>query len=593
MTAARISPFGGMIPATDDTLLPEINAALAQNTWVYQGTVNGIPAPKFLRENTDDTITKVYRIPNNYTDAQHLNDSIWMEFTNIDTDVVRSVVIDDTFDRYYIAAPSSVPKYNTRDRIANGDPAFLLGIDQPPTPALVITGGASATQRSTAYVLTYVSAYGEEGPPSNPISGTGKVDATWTLTWGAPDPSDLGVTRNLTNVRVYRTVTALDGTTTYFFVTELPIATVTYADTQTDAAVSLNELLSSTTWTAPPDDLVGIISMSNGMVAGFRSNEVWFAEPYRPHAWPAQYTITTEFPIVGLGVMGQTLVVLTQGYIHTATGISPSNISIVKLAGILPCSSRGSILSAPEGVYFASPSGLILVSGAGVLNVTKELIRKDKWLEFAQVSTMRAVRLNNAYYAFGSVRFGVFEETAFDEDAFTQEDFAGAYNGILIDPTSATVAFNILTSPTPIINVMTDAWSGEVFIIRDGNTEWIDIGDSSAVRDPYLWRSKIFQAENKKNFVAQKIYFNIPPWAPDLNPVPNADLVQTLAADQWGLVRCYADGRLVHTRELRESGEQMRLPSGFKADYWQWEIEARVEVKSLQAATTTDELRSV
>ena len=155
------------------------------------------------------------------------------------------------------------------------------------------------------------------------------------------------------------------------------------------------------------------------------------------------------------------------------------------------------------------------------------------------------------------------------------------------------MAFNILTSPTPIINVMTDAWSGEVFIIRDGNTEWIDIGDSSAVRDPYLWRSKIFQAEDKKNFVAQKIYFNIPPWAPDLNPVPNADLVQTLAADQWGLVRCYADGRLVHTRELRESGEQMRLPSGFKADYWQWEIEARVEVKSLQAATTTDELRSV
>lgn len=593
MTAARISPFGGMIPATDETLLPEINASLAKNTWVYQGTVQGIPTPKVLRTNTDDTITKVYRIPNNYTDAQHLVDSVWMEFTNIDTDVVRSVVIDDAFDRYYWAAPSLVPQYNTRVRIANGDPSFTLGVPQPPTPVLNIVGGVSATQRSTAYVLTYVSAYGEEGPPSNPVDGTGKVDASWNLTWAAADPNDLGVTRNLTLVRIYRTVTALDGTTTYFFVDEKPIATVAYSDTKTDAQVSLNELLSSTTWSAPPTDMVGLISLSNGMLAGFRKNEVWFCEPYRPHAWPAQYTITTEFPIVGLGVMGQTLVVLTQGYIHTATGISPSNISIVKLAGILPCTSRGGILSAPEGVYFPSPAGLILVSGAGVLNVTKELIRKDKWLEYAQTSTLRAVRLNNAYYGFGSARFGVFDEDAFDNDAFTQEDFSGARAGILIDPTSQSVAFNILSSEDAIVNVMTDAWSGEVFIIRNGETQWIDIGDVNTIRDPYVWRSKLFQAEDKKNFVAQKVYFNTPSWLPALNPVPNASLVQALADDQWGLVRCYADGRLVHTRELRVSGEQMRLPSGFKADFWQWEIEARVELKSFQAATSTDELRQV
>lgn len=593
MTAARISPFGGMIPATDDTLLPEINASLAKNTWVYQGTVQGIPAPKVLRTNTDDTVTKVYRIPNNYTDAQHLVDSVWMEFTNIDTDVVRSVVVDDAFDRYYWAAPNTVPKYNTKARITAGNAGFTLGVPQPPKPSLAIVGGGSATQRSSAYVLTYVSAYGEEGPPSDPVDGTGKVDASWNLAWTAADPNDLGVTRNLTLVRIYRTVTALDGTTTYFFVDEKPIATVSYSDTKTDAQVSLNELLSSTTWTAPPTDMVGLISLSNGMLAGFRKNEVWFCEPYRPHAWPAQYTITTEFPIVGLGVMGQTLVVLTQGYIHTATGISPSNISIVKLAGILPCTSRGGILSAPEGVYFPSPAGLILVSGAGVLNVTKELIRKDKWLEYAQTPTLRAVRLNNAYYGFGSARFGVFDPVSFDNAAFAQEDFSGARAGILIDPTSQSIAFNVLSSEDAIANVITDAWSGEVFIIRNGKTQWIDIGDVNAVRDPYVWRSKLFQAEDKKNFVAQKVYFNSPSWLPALNPVPNASLVQALADDQWGLVRCYADGRLVHTRELRVSGEQMRLPSGFKADFWQWEIEARVELKSFQAATTTDELRQV
>lgn len=55
------------------------------------------------------------------------------------------------------------------------------------------------------------------------------------LTWTAADPDSLGVTRSLTLVRIYRTVTALDGTTTYFFVDEKPIATVAYSDTKTDA----------------------------------------------------------------------------------------------------------------------------------------------------------------------------------------------------------------------------------------------------------------------------------------------------------------------------------------------------------------------
>lgn len=147
-------------------------------------------------------------------------------------------------------------------------------------------------------------------------------------------------------------------------------------------------------------------------------------------------------------------------------------------------------------------------------------------------------------------------------------------------------------------------------IAKDANQRYLDVfqpQEDALVRDADTYASQekkdqmvgmaqagVGQAfEDKKNFVAQKVYFNSPSWLPALNPVPNASLVQTLADDQWGLVRCYADGRLVHTRELRVSGEQMRLPSGFKADFWQWEIEARVELKSFQAATTTDELRQV
>lgn len=594
MSTARMAPFGGMVPATDDTLLPSTNSSLAQNTWLYQGTVWGLPTPKKIRDNTDDTVTKVYRIPNNYTDPVHFSDSVWLEFSNIDTDVIRSVVIDDQYDRYYWASPSGPPQYNTLARIKTNSPPYLLGIPQPDNMSLSVTGGGSTTQRTTAYVITYVSAFGEEGPVSNPVVGTGKVDATWTLTLPLPASGDLGADRNLTKTRIYRTVTGTDGTTTFFFVAEIAITTTTYADSASDAAISLNEILSSTSWSGPPSDLQGWVTMTNGMIAGWRDNELWFCEPFRPHAWPAEYTITTEYPIVGLGVLGQTLVVTTQGTLYTATGVAPSNISLVKLPGIVPCTSRGSIVSAPDGVYFSSPQGIIIVSPGGVLNVTKELIRKDKWTSLVKTPTLRAARISSAYYAFGSARLGVFDKDAFDNDAFTQEDFSGSKNGILVDPTSGSVAFNLLNSEGAVINVMSDAWSDEVFVIRDGQTQWLDIGDLTAVRDPYIWRSKKFQAEDKKNFTVMKVFFKDIPWSGfTLNPVPVVDTNQQLADDQYGLARLYADDRLVWCRELRISGEQMRLPSGFKADYWQWEFEARVEITSAQAATSVTELRQV
>ena len=50
----------------------------------------------------------------------------------------------------------------------------------------------------------------------------------------APLPADIDH-RNLTHTRIYRSVTSVQGVASYFFVTELPIATLTYADTLTDA----------------------------------------------------------------------------------------------------------------------------------------------------------------------------------------------------------------------------------------------------------------------------------------------------------------------------------------------------------------------
>jgi hypothetical protein len=598
MVALRISPFGGMVPAVDDRLLAPINGALAQNTWVYSGSVVGLPQPKLLRTLTNSQATKVYRIPNNYTDSLHISDSTWMEFTSADTDVIRSQVVGDTFDRFYWASPADVPRYMTLAQILAAAPAlagaYILGIPQPGTISVSASGGTSSTLKSVAYVQTFVSAYGEEGPPSTPYSLSGqKIDATFTVTLAAADPADLGTNRNLTKSRIYRTVTGTSGTTSYFFVAEVPIATTTYADTASDAVVGLNNTITSSTWTGPPSDLQGWVSMGNGIVAGFRQNEIWFCEPFRMHAWPAAYVLVVEYPIVGLGVQNQQLVVCTEGFAYTVTGVAPASMALNKLAGLIPCTSRGSIVSTADGVYFSSPAGLALVNAGGITITTKELIRKDKWNALVQINTLRAAQLGAAYYGFGQAILGVFQTNAFDPVDYQQNDFSGASNGMLIDVTNLSVAFNPLTSSVPFTNVLTDAWSGEVLLIYSGNVYQLSISDISQPKNPYIWRSKIFQVAEKKNLVVGKIFFSIPAGTPTLNPVQNMAQVQTLANDQYGLLRVYADGNLVMTRELRTSGEQMRLPSGFQADYWQFEIEARVQVDNMQFASSVAELGTV
>lgn len=598
MVAVRVNAFGGSIPATDNRLLPDQAAALSQNTWLYNGQLVGMISPKLVRNMTNSGYGKVYRIPNstNY-DADHILDSVWMEFPNIDTDVVRSPVAGDSFSRYYWASPVDVPRVNSVARIRAGSPSYILGVPQPGSaPSLAISGGSSSTNVSRAYVVTWVTAFGEEGPPSSPVLGTGKIDATWTLTLTPPSGTDT-TNYNLSKARVYRTVTSSSGTATYFFVAEVAVSTTTYADTIADAVVSANSQLQSTSWTGPPSDLQGFIAMPNGMIAGWRNNELWFCEPYRPHAWPASYTNTVEYPIVGLGVINQTLVVCTSGYPMVATGINPASITLSKLTAFEPCMSRGSIVSAPEGVYYCSPNGLVLVANGTASVVTDGLIMKDEWTRLNKVTSLRATRLGNGYYAYGSKLSGFTQTDTFKTDVFQQDDFAGSYNGMLIDPTNQRVAFNTLSSSVPTTNVFHDSWSGETLIIRNDAVYRIDIADETSTRDVLLWRSKVFQPTDRKNFAAMRVYFDVPPWAPAQNPTRNTTEPQTLAADQYGLVRVYAGTdsnlRLVMTRELRTSGELMRFPSGFKADFWQVEFEARVKIASFQMATSAKELMKV
>ena len=611
MVAIKLQNFGGMVPAVDPHLLPQSSAEFAENAWVYNGSVQGFKRLRKVHTPVNPAAQKAFRIPIGFRDSERIPDSFWLEFISANTDVVRSPASGDQFDRFYWASDIERPYYNTRQRIVDGDPKLKLGVPAPTVAPVIDAFGGGNPVETRAYVYTWVTAFGEEGPPSPPTLSTANTDGTWNITLTAPSAADTGE-RLLEKVRVYRTVSGVSGETDYFFVGEQDIALTAFEDDQ--VTVTGNRLIESLFWTEPPEDLQGFVAMPNGIIASWRANEIWFCEPFRPHAWPSPYQISVDAPVVGCGVIGQTLIVCTEGAPYAITGVNPASMAQSRLATFEPCTTRGSIVSTPAGVGYASPNGLVLTTAAGAQVITRQMMQKEDWARLLYLPTAFATTFNGGYYAFGSTAIGCFNGDAFNTEAFLDQDLTGAFTGIFVDPNDPRIAVTTLRQPVAIRNVYSDIWTGEVFVHRDDGIFWLDQTRAcTEPRQPYIWRSKRLETPARKNFEAMRVYFSLH----RCSPTGNEDRISPSFIDPWddsafwsdeaewegkdlvldenalAIIRVYGDGVLQFARELRSSGEFIRLPSGFKATFWQIELESRVQLESVEVATTARELGSV
>jgi len=482
----------------------------------------------------------------------------------------------------------------------------------PPNPIAAATGhpgfqmwanmlGASVFE-ARGYVYTWVTEYGEEGPPSEPVLVNGWSNAIWTVECFQPPIENLGVDyvdpvdgltkhaqRNITKTRIWRTISSQAGQGTYFFVAEIPVAQSTYVDTAPDDQVALNEQLMSLFWFAPPTDLQAIVPFPNGIAVGFRKNEIWFSEAYRPHAWPPGYVITTEFPIVGIGVCGQAIVACTQGTPYVANGVNPSSMALTKINLAEPCLHRGSIVSTDTTVLYVSQNGLIQVSQSGAGdNMTEGWISRERWQKLTPHVKVRAIKLTSAYFAFGGdpILDGfTVELSSEDKTSFTIWPQAGGHR----------LGFNKLTSPNEynIDNVEVDPWTGTGLLVQNGGIYYYDFTDQSPIIVPYKWRSKTYQQLARKNFEAIRVWFTVPDTTPPLTARNVSHPQPELGDNQYGIVRVYVDDALWTTREIRKSGELLRIFSGIKGEQWQFEIEGRVHISNMQVSTSVKELATV
>ena len=263
------------------------------------------------------------------------------------------------------------------------------------------TGSTNYTPVNTAtsYVYTFVNDLGEESAPSFASATVLRPDGVAiTVTTPTDIPSGISTEYGITTKRIYRAATGSTGTV-FRFVAETPLATAEYVDTIPDT--ELGEVLESEDWDLPPDDLRGILALPNGVMAGFRRNQLCFSAQNHPHAWPVRYRVNTDTDIIGIGNIDTTVVVGTQSFPYVASGNDPSAYSMAKFEVPQACVSKRSIAYlAGIGVVFASPDGLIAISGVGqVRNLTETIFTREQW-QALQPETIIGIAHDDVYHFF-------------------------------------------------------------------------------------------------------------------------------------------------------------------------------------------------
>jgi hypothetical protein len=490
---------------------------------------------------------------------------------------------------------------------------------------------SSVVQIARAYVYTYISAYGEEGPPSPFTLVNGWSNGTWSVGLFAQPPSDYGnsLLRNLSVARIYRTSTSTTNLTSYFQVADITLPNLTdpdaiafaiqdsalawptggvYSDILPDTQVAQNIQLTSTNYFPPPTTLQGFLNLPNGGVAGFRKNEVWFAEPFLPHAWPFGYMQTVDFPIVGLGLTTGAVVAATTSTPFVLQGVNPAQMAVFKCSAPAPCQNRGSIVSLDQGVMFMSPNGLIQVLNTGQMqNLTETWIKREDWQALTPQRNTRAVYLAGLYFCWGTTNGSDVSEAQVGFNMELDTDIASF--GVWPQPGGHRIGFMPMTSPLGNIdNVFNDPWSGQTVVISNGNEYYYNFSNTAPTIQPYDFLSKKYQEVSKKNYSALRIFCTLPPGSPPTrNPSPNTAAPfdpswNTLQPQQLGIIKVWADVNtgsadgsmvIVMARELVRNGQIMRIPSDFKAETWQVEVMARVVISNIQLATSVQELGEV
>jgi len=479
---------------------------------------------------------------------------------------------------YYVIKGTS-PKIQLATTFANaiaGSAINLTGVGAGSAHILTPLDDGSQTKYSTSYVYTFVSAYGEEGPPSLASAVFDKVDGqTVQVTLPAASVSGTGRgNNNITHKRLYRSNTG-SNTTAFQYVADMSLGTGTYDDALDND--ELAEVIPSTYWIGPPNEdtstypegpMIGLTAMPNGIFAGFRGKRLCFSDAYMPHAWPVSYRITLEEEIVAIGMAGNGLIVTTKGTPYLVSGTDPRAMQVLRIEAAQACLNKASLVDMGNMVMYAGADGLVAAAGTDVQVITEGVISPQQWRTDYYPTVLKGFRWEGKYvglYTSGS-----------------------NYGGFIFDPRGGknTLALLTQTSSTDAAGGFTDPDDNELYLIIDNTIKKFQGG---ATYQTLTWKSKEF-----------------------VPPKPTSMGFVKVDAEAWPVtVKVYGDGTLYYHATISTSGNAyavtgstpsfsatdipepvVRLPATVASSF-SIQIEAAKVVNEVCIAESIDELRGV
>jgi len=590
----KVTEFNGIAPVVAPRLLADGVAQIAENVVLNSGRAVPLRTNSQVTSGFSDGVsalsnasrTSIWRYTPEATDY-------WLQW-NEDVDVVYGPLPKDAYDRIYFTG-QDYPRVGSEASLISGAtyPAasYKLGV-----PALSLPGNislaraadnlATETPNTVCYVFTYVTGFGEEGPPS---AATATLDVTDTQTDGstnqtvtisnlpaAPSPNTNFATGH--KMRIYRSNTG-SNTTAFQFVGE----STSFGGSFTDSldGDELGEVIPSTYWISPPDDdsstypegpMKGLIAMPNGIFAGFAGRRLCFSEPYLPHAWPVSYRISTEDNIVALSMAGNALLVATEGNPYIVGGVDPSSMQAVRLEAAQACVNKRSMVDMGDYAMYASPDGLVAVAGNQVELVTEQLIDPKEWLSTYNPTTIQGFLHEGTYVAFHG--------TGTSDRA-----------GFIFDPRRGKNAFTTLslTSTTDPRGGYYDPEDGQLYLIDTTATNRkVQKFQGSNTLSTLKWKSKKFVTPSPTSMAwvsvnAEGYPFTVSVWADGtlvyVGTVTESSGTKTLAVSTPGSI---SNSTIYET--------VMRLPSNV-AKEWEVQIESQYNINELCLAESIDEIR--
>ena len=543
MTGFKLQTFSGQAPKVYARLLPDDMAQIATNCRLDSGRLEP------WKSNSSSSITFATGTISGSTKTifKH-SSSVWIA-SNSELDIVRSPIAEDPHERLYITG-STFPQMTTAQIVGNNT-YYRLGIPKPAdlsSVTLTPTDSDNAdteVPQSRSYIFTYISYYGEEGVNCDAEAAqVVDVHTDQAVTLGFP--SNPSGAYNLLKKRVYRT----DAGGTYRFVADVAISAGTFTDEVAEA--SLGEEIPTSTFDAPADDvsadhpegpMLGLVSMPNGILAGFSGQTVSFSEAFQPHAFPDEYKLTVKSDIVALAPLNTGLLVLTKEKPAIIQGLDPASMSMMEVDSSLSCVSKRSVVDMGDFVMYSSPDGLVMATESGLNLITDQTFTRDQWQEYAP-SSIVAFHWEGHYVAFysnGTESKGFIFDPRGGKNSFVKLDF------------HATAGFN-------------DLENDQLYLVVGGSL--VRFAEGSGASN-FVWRGKKFYTPRPINPAVAKVECD------GYSPNPTMKL--------------YADGELKHTQIVTNSNT-FRLPSGYKANEFEIELSGSVPINEVCVYESAEEI---